>query len=84
MSFGLKNAGATHQRPIDKLFSKLIGSKVEAYINDMVSKSKKVQDHIEDANEVFKIFQKFEMKLNPLKCIFRVSFGQFLGHVVSK
>ena len=57
---------------------------VEAYIDDMVIKSNKAQDHNENVDEVFKIFQKFRMKLNPLKCAFRVSFGQFLGHVVSK
>ena len=66
------------------MFSRLIGKTVEAYIDDMVIKSKKAQDHIENANEVFKIFRKFKMKLNPLKCAFRVSSGQFLGHVISK
>ena len=50
----------------------------------MVIKSIKAKDHIENANEVFKMFWKFRMKLNPLKCAFRVSSGQFWGHVVSK
>ena len=84
MPFGLKNAGATYQRLINKIFSKHIGKKVEAYIDDMVIKSKKSGDHISDIEEIFEIFRKFRMKLNPLKCAFGVSSGQFLGHVVSK
>ena len=73
MSFGLKNAGST--------FSKLMGETVEAYIDDMVIKSRKARDHVKDASEVFEIFRKFK---NPLKCAFGVSSRQFLGHVVSK
>ena len=84
MPFGLKNAGATYQRLINKMFSKHIGKKVEAYIDDMVIKSKKSEDHVSDMEEIFEIFRKFRMKLNPLKCAFGVSSGQFLGHVVSK
>ena len=50
----------------------------------MVIKSIKSQDQIKDANEVFKIFWKFKMKLNPLKCAFGVPSRKFLGHVVCK
>ena len=84
MPFGLKNAGATYQRLINKMFLRLMGETVEAYIDDMVIKSRRAQDHIRDAGEVFEVFRKFRMKLNPLKCAFEVSSGQFLGHVVSK
>ena len=84
MSFGLKNAVATYQRLISKMFLKLMGVIVEAYINDMVIKSRRAQDHIRDASEVFKVFRRFRMKLNPLKYAFRVSSGQFLGHIVSR
>ena len=45
MPFGQKNAGATYQRLINRMFSKYIGRKVEAYIDDMVIKSKKSKDH---------------------------------------
>jgi len=84
MPFGLKNAGATYQRLINRMFTKHIGTKVEAYIDDMVIKSKKSKDHVSDMEEIFGIFRKFQMKLNPLKCAFGVSLGQFLGHVGSK
>ena len=84
MPFKLKNAGATYQQLINRMFAKLLGVKVEAYIDDMVIKSKKSKSHIEDVEEVFEVFWRFRMKVNPLKCAFVVSSGQFLGHVVSK
>ena len=39
MPFGLKNAGATYQRLISKMFLRLMGETFEPYINDMVIKS---------------------------------------------
>ena len=39
MPFGLKNAGATYHRMITKMFRHLMGSTMDAYINDMVVKS---------------------------------------------
>ena len=75
MPFGLKNAGTTYQRLINRMFSEHIGKKVEAYIDDMVIKSKKLKDHAKDMEELFEVFRKFRMKLNPLKCVFGVSSG---------
>ena len=46
MPFGLKNAGATYQRLISKMFLKLMGVTVKAYIDDMVIKNRRAQDHI--------------------------------------
>nr|GEV31442.1 hypothetical protein [Tanacetum cinerariifolium] len=39
MPFGLKNAGATYQRLVDKVFSHQIGRNLEIYVDDMVIKS---------------------------------------------
>jgi len=41
MSFGLRNAGATYQRRMLHVFGKRIGSTVEAYVDDIIVKSKK-------------------------------------------
>ena len=68
--FSLKNAGATYQRLINKMFINLLGKTVEAYIDDMVIKSKQVVNHIQHVDKVFKIFKKYEMRLNPLKYVF--------------
>ena len=81
MHFGLKNARATYQRLINRMFNKLIRVKVEAYIDDMVIKSKKLKNHIDNIKEAH---SKFKIKLKPLKFAFGVSSTQFLGHVVRK
>ena len=66
------------------MFIRLMGVTIKAYIDNMVIKSQKAQDHIRDVSEVFEIFRKFRIKLNPLKCVFGVSSGQFLGYIVSR
>ena len=48
MPFGLKNAGATYQRLVTKMFQAQLGKTVEVYIDDMVVKSKRSQDHLTD------------------------------------
>ena len=73
MPFGLKNTGATYQKLVNGMFRDLIGKSVEVYVDDMLVKSKTVGDHIEHLNQMFNILQKYQMKLNPLKCAFRVN-----------
>ena len=73
MPFGLKNTGATYQKLVNGMFRDLIGKSVEVYIDDMLVKSKTVGDHIEHLNQMFNILRKYQMKLNPLKCAFRVN-----------
>uniref|UniRef100_A0A2N9GUT9 Uncharacterized protein n=1 Tax=Fagus sylvatica TaxID=28930 RepID=A0A2N9GUT9_FAGSY len=57
MPFGLKNAGATYQRMVTGMFGRLIGNTVEAYIDDMLIKSKKKTSHVEDLREVLEILR---------------------------
>ncbi|XP_022842043.1 uncharacterized protein LOC111365738 [Olea europaea var. sylvestris] len=83
MSFGLKNAGATYQRLINKVFADLIGKNIEAYVDNMVVKSKKVEEYIFDLEEVFVTLRKYKMKLNPEKCVFSVASGKFLGFMIT-
>lgn len=84
MSFGLKNAGATYQRLVNKMFKEQLGKTMEVYIYDMVIKSKKKEDNVSDLAETFQVLNKYQMKLNPTKCTFGVLSEQFLGHVVSR
>jgi hypothetical protein len=83
MPFGLKNAGATFQRLVDLIFRGQIGSTVEAYVDDIVVKSRKQEDHPRDLREVFETLRKYGMSLNPEKCVFRVTEGKFLGFQIS-
>ena len=83
MPFGLKNAGVTYQRLINRMFHDQIGKNVEVYIDDMLVKSKEEDDHLKDLEEMFITLRKYQMKLNPSKCAFGVSFGKCLGFMVS-
>ena len=82
MPFGLKNVGATYQRLVTEIFRPLLGNTIEAYIDDMLIKSREHLDQIQHLQEAFELLQKYVMKLNPLKCAFKVSSGKFLGFVV--
>ncbi|GJU15802.1 putative nucleotidyltransferase, ribonuclease H [Tanacetum coccineum] len=84
MSFRLKNAGATNQRLVAKVFSHQIGRNLEAYIDDMVIKSTSDKEMLKDIQETFEWFRSINMKLNPKKCSFGVEEGPFLGHVITK
>ena len=76
MPFGLKNAGATYQRLVNKMFQKQIGASLEVYIDDMLVKSTTAELHIAHLRE-------YNMKLNQAKCSFRVLLGKFLGFIVN-
>ena len=83
MPFRLKNAGATYQRLVNKMFSNQIGRNMEMYIDDMLVKSKEELTHLNDLRETFATLRQYQMKLNPSKCAFGVTSGKFLGFMVS-
>ncbi|XP_064992508.1 uncharacterized protein LOC135629242 [Musa acuminata AAA Group] len=82
MSFRLKNAGATYQRTVNKMFAHQIGRNIEVYVDDMIVKSQEAGTHIADLTEAFATLRKFGMRLNPTKCAFGVTFGKFLGFII--
>lgn len=84
MPFGLKNAGATYQRLVNKMFSKQISRNMEVYVDDMLVKSKEELAHLDDLKETFTTLKQYQMKLNPSKCVFDVALGKFLGFMVSQ
>ena len=75
MSFGLKNVGAMYRRLVTKMFKSLLGKTIEAYIDDMLVKSKERPDHAEHLQEAFELLRAYGMKLNPSKCAFEVNTG---------
>ena len=83
MSFRLKNAGATYQRAIQMCLDQQIGLNVEAYIDDVVIKTKTADNLIADLEETFANLNKYRWKLNPSKCIFEVPSSILLGYIVS-
>jgi len=67
-----------------QVFGKHIGSTVEAYVDNIVVKSKKRGDLIQDLEIAFGCLRANKIKLNPEKCIFSVPRGMLLGYIVSQ
>jgi len=84
MSFSLKNAGATYQRLMDKVFSHIMGKCVEVDVDDMVVKSPSHHQHAQDLTTVFSALRQYNLRLNPKKCVFSVDRGKFLGFMLTQ
>ncbi|XP_072072086.1 uncharacterized protein [Arachis hypogaea] len=84
MPFGLKNAGATYQRLMNKIFSELIGKTVEVYVDDILAKTARPDDLLSDLDGVFASLRQHGMRLNPLKCAFAMEAGKFLGFMITQ
>jgi hypothetical protein len=84
MPFGLRNTGATYQRCIQHVFGKHTGPTVEAYVDDIVVKTKKADHLINDLDVAFKCLRAKNIKLNPEKCVFGVPRGMLLGFIISE
>nr|GEW05335.1 reverse transcriptase domain-containing protein [Tanacetum cinerariifolium] len=83
MPFGLRNAGATYQRLVDKAFHKQISRNLKVYVDDLVINSRTKDEIVKDIKETFKTLREINMKLNPKKCTFWVEEGMFLGYKVN-
>jgi hypothetical protein len=83
MSFGLKNAGATYQRAIQTCLGEQIDNNTEAYVDDVVVKTKNPGMLIKVLKKTFENLNKWKWKLNPNKCVFGVPSGQLLRLLVS-
>jgi hypothetical protein len=79
MSFGLKNVGATYQHAMQMCFADQLHRNVEAYVDDVVIKTRNPDDLIADLEEMFSSLRKFRWKLNLTKCIFGVHQGNCMG-----
>ena len=84
MSFELKNADATYQRLMTKIFKPLIARTMEVYIDDIVVKSKTQVAHVQHLEEAFHLMWAYNMKLNPTKCAFGINAGKLLGFMVTQ
>jgi hypothetical protein len=82
MAFGLKNGGATYQKCVHIVLENQIRRNVEAYIDDVVVKSKKCGDLLDDLKETFDNLRKYKMLLNPKKYVFGVSSEKLLDYMI--
>jgi len=84
MPFGLKNAGATYQRLMDRIFAPMLERNVQAYVDDMVVTSQERGRHTTDLEELFATIAEYRLKMNPEKCVFGVEAGKFLGFMLTE
>jgi hypothetical protein len=68
---------------MQQVFGEQIGPTVEAYIDDIIVKSKRVNNLVDDLDITFKCLKAKNIKLNPKKCVFGVPRGMLLGFIVS-
>ena len=84
MPFGLRNARAIYQRCMLHVFGDHLGRNVEAYVDDIVVKSRKADNLVVDLRITFDCLRAKGVKLNPEKCVFGVPRGMLLGFIVSQ
>ena len=65
------------------MFELQIGWTIEAYINDMVVKSKQILKHLKDLDEVFSMLRKHRLCLDAPKCSFGVSSRKFSEYMIT-
>src|SRR3954467_7074120 len=73
MPFGLKDAGATYQRAMDKIFRPYICKTVECYVDDIAVKSRLHTDHLVNLKEVFDVMRQHQLEMNPTKSFLGVA-----------
>jgi hypothetical protein len=83
MSLGLKNAGATYQRAIQACFKRQLNKNVEAYVDDVVIKTRNSDSLIADLEETFASLGEYRWKLNLNKCVFGVPSGKLLSFIIN-
>nr|XP_033512859.1 uncharacterized protein LOC117277560 [Nicotiana tomentosiformis] len=84
MPFRLKNAEATYQRLVTKMFKDQLGNTMDVYIDNTLVKSTRKEDQIDHLKEAFDILRRYGMKLNLEKCAFGVISRKFLGFPVQR
>jgi hypothetical protein len=83
MPEGLKNVVGSFSRMTAKVLHSQIGRNVLTYVDDIIVKGTKQENHVADLQETFANFRQAGLKLNPEKCVFGVIKGKFLGCLVS-
>ena len=83
MPFGLCNAPATFQWPMDMVLAGMQWESCLVYLDDVIIVGKTFQDHLRNLREVFQRLREAGLKLKPTNCDFCSLQVEFLGHIVS-
>jgi hypothetical protein len=82
MTFGLKNGSAIYQRAMNLIFYDFLGIILEIYIDNVIVKSDSMDNHLADLRLAPERMYRYGLKMNPLKYVFSVSTGKFLGFII--
>ena len=80
----MKNTEATYQRVATALFHDMMHKEVEVYVDDMMVKTETREGHFEALDKLLARLEKYNLRLNQKKCVFGVTSGKLLGHIVSE
>jgi hypothetical protein len=69
---------------MQQFFGDHIRQTIETYVDDIVVKTKKVDDLVNDLHTTFDCLRANGAKLNPEKCVFGVPHDMLLGFIVSQ
>ena len=83
MPFELKNVKATYQRAIMTLFYDMIYKEIRVYVDDIIDKSKREEDHVQILIKLLDRLRKYQLKLNSTKCLFGIKFGKLLKFMIN-
>lgn len=81
--FRLKNEGVVYHREMATIFHDLVHEIMEDYVDDLLGKSKTWKGHIAFIRKIFERLEKYKLRLNPKKCVFKVTSSKLLGFIVS-
>lgn len=82
MPFSLKNSGVTYQRAMTTIYHDMLHINMEDYVDDILAKSSKREDHLTNLAKVFDRFKQYNLRLNPKKFLFGVTFRKLLGYIM--
>jgi hypothetical protein len=83
MSFGLTGAPATFQEFMNKILAPLLRKCVVVFLDDVLVYSRNLTEHVDHLDQVFKLLDQHQLKLNRSKCRFARDSLEFLGHIFS-
>lgn len=80
----LEKTRSPFQILVHNIFKKQIGKNVEVYVDDILERSKRVEDHWSYLQETFLNLMKANLKLKVDICTFGILEGKFLGYMIIK
>jgi hypothetical protein len=65
------------------LFHDMMHKEIEVFMDDMIAKSREGTNHVQILKELFERLKKYKLRLNHVRCSFRVKSRKLLGFRMS-